>query len=248
MERVRQKSGGRANLPTISIIDDEAAVCRAVGSLVRSFGFAVRTYGSATEFLSSPDALNTSCIISDIQMPGMSGIALQQHLLREGHTLPFIFITALPDSTLAQQAGPNACLLRKPFDAQALAACMMRVLEDAGTPAHLSALESTGARRHAQESDMTGSDESVTENPAARRFEMRVSGHLAIVEYREVDGVLDLVHTEVPDALSGRGVGSRLAQGVFDQLRASGRKAKLSCSFLQAWAPRHPEVADLVIS
>ncbi len=94
---------------------------------------------------------------------------------------------------------------------------------------------------------MTAPEQSVTENAAAHRFELKVEDHLAITDYRETAGGIDLVHTEVPDALSGRGVGSRLAQGVFDQLRASGRKAKLSCSFLKAWAARHPDVSDLIL-
>lgn len=118
----------------IAIIDDEAAVRRAIGSLLRSYGFAVRTYGSAAEFLEAEDGRRTACVISDIHMPGMSGIALQHHLVRQGHVLPFIFITALPDSALAQQAGASTCLLRKPFEADALAACLMRVLEEPDRP------------------------------------------------------------------------------------------------------------------
>ncbi len=118
----------------ISIIDDEAAVRSAVGSLVRSYGFEVRTYASAAEFLASEDDRRTACIVSDIHMPGMSGIALQQHLVRQGRILPFIFITALPDSALARQAPATSCLLRKPFEAGALAACLKRVLEEPDAP------------------------------------------------------------------------------------------------------------------
>jgi uncharacterized protein len=87
----------------------------------------------------------------------------------------------------------------------------------------------------------------VVDNPAQNRFEMPVDGELATVYYRHQGDDLVLVHTEVPQALSGRGVGSTLAQGVFDLLRAQHRKAILTCPFLVKWANRHPEVSDLVI-
>lgn len=244
----RRYSGAVSKVPIIAIIDDEAPVRRAIGSLVRAFGFTVRTYGSPTEFLAAPDSLLTACIISDIHMPGLSGIALQQHLLSRGRTIPFIFITALPESGLALQAGPHACLLHKPFDARALAACITRALDEGAAPLHKEPSRPTGAEHPARENTMTGPGETVIDNPTQHRFEMWVDGHLAMVEYRDAGGTLDLVHTEVPEALSGRGIGSRLAQGVFDLLRASGRKAIVTCSFLKAWTARHPDVADLIIT
>ncbi len=234
-------------MPIIAIVDDEAPVRRAVGSLVRSFGFKARTYGSAAEFLADPESLRSACIVSDIHMPDMSGIALQQTLLSQGSTIPFIFITALPESGLAQQAGPHVCLLHKPFDAQVLATCITRAVDQRAAPPQPEPGRPADVDRPATESTMTGPAETVIDNPAQHRFEMHVDGHLAVVEYRESGDGLDLVHTEVPDALSGRGIGSRLAKGVFDQLRASGRKAKVTCSFLQAWTARHPDVADLII-
>ena len=87
----------------------------------------------------------------------------------------------------------------------------------------------------------------VTDNPAQHRFEMTVEGEVAAVYYRQEGDALVLVHTEVPQALSGQGVGSRLAQGVFDLMRATGRKAIVTCPFLVKWANRHPEVNDVVV-
>ncbi|GLS19376.1 N-acetyltransferase [Labrys miyagiensis] len=89
--------------------------------------------------------------------------------------------------------------------------------------------------------------ETVVDNPAQNRFEMAVDDELAVVYYRQEGEALVLVHTEVPQALSGQGIGSRLAQGVFDLIRASGRKAIVRCPFLAKWASRHPDVDDLVV-
>jgi uncharacterized protein len=89
-------------------------------------------------------------------------------------------------------------------------------------------------------------DDSVTENLAAHRFEMAVGDSIAAAYYRLEDGKVVLTHTEVPQELSGQGIGSRLADGVFRLIRASRRKAVVRCSFMAGWVSRHPEVADLV--
>ena len=86
----------------------------------------------------------------------------------------------------------------------------------------------------------------VVERPEQNRFEMALDGGTALVAYQREGSRLVLLHTEVPQALSGQGVGSRLAKGVFELIRASGRKAVLRCPFLQAWAAKHPEYDDIV--
>ena len=69
----------------------------------------------------------------------------------------------------------------------------------------------------------------IEKNTALRRYEMTVDGHTAIVEYRDEDaGTVRLLHTEVPSALEGRGIGSRLAKGVLDAVRAEGRTGRAS--------------------
>ena len=89
-------------------------------------------------------------------------------------------------------------------------------------------------------------DRDVVERPESSRFELDVGGDLAIAEYRLQDGRLVLTHTEVPDALEGQGVGSRLAQGVFEALRASGRRAVPLCPFMARFAEKHPEFKAVV--
>jgi predicted GNAT family acetyltransferase len=88
----------------------------------------------------------------------------------------------------------------------------------------------------------------VKDNPGQHRFELPIDGSEAIAAaYYRVEGdTLVLTHTEVPSEFSGHGIGSRLAQGVFDLLRASGRKAVLKCSFMGAFYARHPDYSDVV--
>jgi FixJ family two-component response regulator len=101
---------------------------------VRSLGYAVHTFASAEEFLRSSHLGDTSCVITDIRMPTMSGLELQAHLLAGGHSLPFIFITAFAvesDRARALKAGA-VCYLTKPFDGEALIACLDAALEGKG--------------------------------------------------------------------------------------------------------------------
>jgi FixJ family two-component response regulator len=120
-----------APVPVISIIDDDASVRVAVHRLVRSLGYVVHAFASADEFLRSPHANDTACVISDIQMPGMSGVALQSLLTAQGCRTPFIFITAFPDESTrirAMKAGA-VCFLSKPFDGTILVECIGNALK-----------------------------------------------------------------------------------------------------------------------
>ena len=86
----------------------------------------------------------------------------------------------------------------------------------------------------------------VTDNPAANRFEMPLDGGLAFVAYRRTGDVLALDHAEVPPALEGQGVGSRLVKATLENVRARGLKVVPGCSFVRAYMRRHPEFDDLV--
>lgn len=86
----------------------------------------------------------------------------------------------------------------------------------------------------------------VVENTAENRFELSLDGGTALVAYRRDGARLVLIHTEVPEEFAGQGVGSRLARGVFELLRASGRKAVVRCEFLRGWLAKHPEYEDVV--
>ena len=89
-------------------------------------------------------------------------------------------------------------------------------------------------------------DNPVVDRPDQNRFELAIGDELALAYYRIEGDRIVLTHTEVPQALSGQGVGSRLAKGVFERIRASGRKVVPRCSFMAGWVSRHPEYNDIV--
>jgi predicted GNAT family acetyltransferase len=86
----------------------------------------------------------------------------------------------------------------------------------------------------------------VRDNIALQRFELDAEGHTAFSEYKRTDGVLTIMHTEVPPALNGKGIGSRLARGLLDLARAEGAKVKPLCPFVRSYIQKHPEYADLL--
>jgi predicted GNAT family acetyltransferase len=86
----------------------------------------------------------------------------------------------------------------------------------------------------------------VRNNTDKNRYELSVDGHLAATYYRIADGVITFVHTEVPDALAGRGVGGKLVKGALDQVRAAGLKVVPQCPFVRAYIEKHPDYADLL--
>jgi len=88
--------------------------------------------------------------------------------------------------------------------------------------------------------------DTVLNNTDKNRYELSVDGHLAATYYRIADSVITFVHTEVPDALAGRGVGSKLVKGALDQVRAAGLKVVPQCPFVRAYIERHPDYADLL--
>ena len=81
----------------IAIVDDDDVVREAMKSLMRSLGYNASTFGSADEFLKSEQVSKTSCLITDLHMPGLSGLDLQDRLIAAGHRFPIIFLTAYPD-------------------------------------------------------------------------------------------------------------------------------------------------------
>jgi predicted GNAT family acetyltransferase len=87
----------------------------------------------------------------------------------------------------------------------------------------------------------------VTDNAALRRYEMVVDGVTAFVTYARHGDRLTLVHTEVPQALGGRGIGSSLATAVLTDVRSRGLRVMPACEFIAAFIKRHPEFADLVV-
>lgn len=116
--------------PLIAIIDDDESMRRALVALIRSAGYQARDFVSAEAFLASGAIASFSCIITDIQMPGMSGIELKQHLVAIACSVPVIMITARHDPDLEGKAFASGavCFLRKPFEADVLIPCVESAL------------------------------------------------------------------------------------------------------------------------
>lgn len=88
----------------------------------------------------------------------------------------------------------------------------------------------------------------VKDNPALSRFELTTPDGVAFVAYRRTGRRVVLTHTEVPEALSGQGIGSRLIRGTLDLLRRDGAKVVPRCEFAAAYIRRHPDYQDLVVA
>ncbi len=86
----------------------------------------------------------------------------------------------------------------------------------------------------------------VKDNPARSRFEVTLGGAMAVVQYRRAADRIVLLHTEVPGALSGKGVGSKLVRGTLDAARAERLKVVPRCGLVAAYIGRHPEYRDLL--
>ena len=114
----------------IAIVDDDPAVRHGASGLLRSLGFAAIDFSSAEEFLNSGRAKDISCVITDVRMPGMSGIELQDRLIAAGHKVPVIMMTAFPDEGIRSRAIKAGAvgLLTKPFDQETLLDCVNSAL------------------------------------------------------------------------------------------------------------------------
>lgn len=89
-------------------------------------------------------------------------------------------------------------------------------------------------------------DGEVRNNEAEQRYELEVDGALAIAAYRLRDARITFTHTEVPKALEGRGIGSKLIKAALDDVRAKGLKVVPACPFVKHYMDEHPEVQDLL--
>jgi FixJ family two-component response regulator len=117
--------------PRISIVDDDASIRQALKSLMRSVNFSVDAYASAEDFLASDRSADTSCLILDVYLPGMSGFELQSRLHAERPAIPIIFITAHADDASRQRAlkGGAVDLLGKPVRRETLFKAIHSALE-----------------------------------------------------------------------------------------------------------------------
>ena len=119
------------NQSIVMIVDDDDSIRKAARRLMKSFGFAVETFASAEEFLGSERLGKTSCLILDVQMPGMDGLELQKHLVASSYAIPIIFITAFNDDRARAEAMEAGAVgyLTKPLDDAEFLDCIHAALK-----------------------------------------------------------------------------------------------------------------------
>jgi FixJ family two-component response regulator len=125
-----RRAAGLANNELISIVDDDISVCNAASTLLTSLGYLTATFSSAQEFLQSGRLQETACLITDVQMPDMSGVDLQDHLIANGDRTPVIFVTGFLEERLRKRVlGAGAFgFLTKPFTEESLISCLDKAL------------------------------------------------------------------------------------------------------------------------
>ena len=121
------------NASLVSIVDDDQFFRESMRRLMRSLGYTVEAFRSAADFLASRRLVETVCLISDVQMPGMTGIDLYRHLIDAGHAIPTILLTAYVDRYRMFDDGVICCL-RKPVDETRLLQCLRAALRSGEPP------------------------------------------------------------------------------------------------------------------
>ena len=121
-----------SHIPIIAIVDDDESFRKATTSFIRSLGYSAAAFPSAEAFLNSDIIQDTACLITDVQMPGMTGIELQSCLIAQGRRLPVIFVTAFPEMEARGRALRAGAIgfLDKPFSDQKLISCLDEALTD----------------------------------------------------------------------------------------------------------------------
>ena len=119
----------------VSIVDDDQSFRESMCRLMRSLGYTVAIFASATEFLASPRLAETACLIVDINMPTMTGLELHRRLIDAGDAIPTVLVTAFPnDRDRARALNDGAiCYLQKPVDVDRLSQCVRTALRS-GSP------------------------------------------------------------------------------------------------------------------
>ena len=115
----------------VSIIDDDQSLRESIVDLVKAMGLETQEFGQAEDFLRSDSIARTACLITDMRMPGISGLELHERLAARGEAIPTIVITAFPKDDDRARARRNGvvCYLAKPFDLNQLADCITSALE-----------------------------------------------------------------------------------------------------------------------
>jgi len=170
-----------ASAPTVFIVDDDAPLCRALARLLREHGWPTAAYASAEDFLAQRDAQTPGCLVLDVSLPGLDGLALQRRLAQDGPALPIIFLTGHGDIPMSVQAVKAGAVdfLTKPVSAESLlAAVRAGVAQDALARRSLS--ENVALRERF--AGLTQREREVLAALAAGKLNKQIAGDMNIVE------------------------------------------------------------------
>jgi FixJ family two-component response regulator len=115
----------------VAVVEDDDSVREATKHLLQLLGYATASFASAEDFLNSGRVHDTACLVTDVRLPGMSGVELQSRLLLDGHRIPVIFVTSFPEETIRARVLRDGALgyLSKPLQEQSLIDCLDQALK-----------------------------------------------------------------------------------------------------------------------
>jgi FixJ family two-component response regulator len=167
--------------PIVFVVDDDVSFRRSTERLVRLAGYDVRGFGSAAEFLAAKAAGGPSCLVLDVQMPGLSGLDLQRELAKAGNEIPVIFMTGhgdIPMSVQAMKAGAVE-FLTKPFrESELLDAIGQALARDRAARAERAKLATVRARYES----LTPREREVMAHVVSGMLNKQIAGRLNTVE------------------------------------------------------------------
>ena len=167
---------------TIAIVDDDRSVREGLSSLFRSVGWGVETFASAREFLTHSGAEPPTCVVLDLQLPGLSGLDLQKRMAEVGLEVPIVFLTGhgdIPASVQAMKAGAVE-FLTKPFDEEKLLEAVREAVER-----HRQSRKQHDERRELRKryASLTPREQEVMQHVIAGMLNKQVAAELNITEY-----------------------------------------------------------------
>jgi FixJ family two-component response regulator len=119
--------------PLVAVVDDDMSIRNAMQDLLKAAGYTSCTFGNATSFLDSPLRMSVACLVTDMRMPGKTGLELYEHLAASGADIPTVIITAHPGELTRERARAAGitCLLTKPFTPDELLECVHQAIAKA---------------------------------------------------------------------------------------------------------------------
>lgn len=191
--------------PIVRLVDDDASFLKAMARLLRASGFEVNTFSSAAEFLAHPDTDVPGCVLADLQMPGLSGLDLQEALAKFGHPLPVVFLSGhgdIPTTVQAMRSGAEDFLTKNAPKEKLLDAVKRALARDASERAERARVAALRARFTA----LTPREREVLAHVLAGQLNKQIADDLridersvkrhrkSIMEKLQVQSVAELVH------------------------------------------------------